>query len=86
MEYAHALLHLISRTSLSHVNCLCTGDGQILVARRKLELFAVEAADAMLADVLQQLPLLTVCDTIPCGTCHRNTHVHAQMLDACAAV
>jgi hypothetical protein len=49
----------------------------LLVARRKLELFAVEAADAMLADVLQQLPNLTVCQTVLCGR-HRHIHVHAR--------
>ena len=33
----------------------------LLVARRKLTLVAAEVADAMLADVLQQMPFLTVC-------------------------
>ena len=31
------------------------------IARRKLDIFAIEVADAMLADVLRQLPFLTVC-------------------------
>ena len=69
--------HVISRTSLLDAIMCTLMTTKLPVARRKLELYAIEAADAMLADVLRQLPCLTVSDTILCGR-HRHTQIYTQ--------
>jgi hypothetical protein len=63
-----------------------TDEARLAVARRELELYAIDAADAMLADMLQQLPFLTVCDTVLCGR-HGHINVHIQnALPVCSNV
>ena len=82
VEHAHAFPHTSELTNLAtSCNSVCTDEARRPVARRELELYAIEAANAMLADVLQQLPFLTVCETVLCG---RHWYIHVRACTECS--